>query len=73
MPVAELFTAMFRRKAFLHWSTGQVMLEMEFIEAENNNNARVSKYPQSTPPGIYHGDLDPQLERIKCVLQRSSL
>ncbi len=27
--VAEYFTAMFRRKAFLHWYTGEGMDEME--------------------------------------------
>merc|ERR1712228_391182 len=31
--VAEYFTAMFRRKAFLHWYTGEGMDEMEFTEA----------------------------------------
>ena len=30
--VAEQFTAMFRRKAFLHWYTGEGMDEMEFTE-----------------------------------------
>ena len=32
------FTAMFRRKAFLHWYTGEGMDEMEFTEAESNMN-----------------------------------
>merc|ERR1712226_206192 len=32
--VGEQFTAMFRRKAFLHWYTGEGMDEMEFTEAE---------------------------------------
>merc|ERR1712017_3100 len=36
--VAEYFTAMFRRKAFLHWYTGEGMAEMEFTEAESNMN-----------------------------------
>ena len=31
--VGEQFTAMFRRKAFLHWYTGEGMDEMEFTEA----------------------------------------
>ncbi len=31
-------TAMFRRKAFLHWYTGEGMDEMEFTEAESNMN-----------------------------------
>ncbi|WAQ81939.1 hypothetical protein PtA15_2A252 [Puccinia triticina] len=34
--VANQFTAMFRRKAFLHWYTGEGMDEMEFTEAESN-------------------------------------
>merc|ERR1712110_109818 len=33
--VGEQFTAMFRRKAFLHWYTGEGMDEMEFTEAES--------------------------------------
>ena len=33
--VAEQFTSMFRRKAFLHWYTGEGMDEMEFTEAES--------------------------------------
>ena len=36
--VAEQFTVMFRRKAFLHWYTGEGMDEMEFTEAESNMN-----------------------------------
>ena len=31
--IGEQFTAMFRRKAFLHWYTGEGMDEMEFTEA----------------------------------------
>ncbi|KAL4822085.1 hypothetical protein H8958_018150 [Nasalis larvatus] len=44
--VSEQFTAMFRRKAFLHWYTGEGMDEMEFIEAEININDLVSEYQQ---------------------------
>merc|ERR1711903_71318 len=44
--VADFFTAMFRRKAFLHWYTGEGMDEMEFTEAESNMNALVSEYQQ---------------------------
>ena len=36
--ISEQFTAMFRRKAFLHWYTGEGMDEMEFTEAESNMN-----------------------------------
>uniref|UniRef100_A0A3Q3XAK2 Tubulin/FtsZ GTPase domain-containing protein n=1 Tax=Mola mola TaxID=94237 RepID=A0A3Q3XAK2_MOLML len=38
--------AMFRRKAFLHWFTGEGMDEMEFTEAESNMNDLVSEYQQ---------------------------
>jgi len=44
--VAEYFTGMFRRKAFLHWYTGEGMDEMEFTEAESNMNDLVSEYQQ---------------------------
>merc|ERR1712230_332502 len=40
------FTAMFRRKAFLHWYTTEGMDEMEFTEAESNMNDLVSEYQQ---------------------------
>ena len=42
--VGEQFTAMSRRKAFLHWYTGEGMDEMEFTEAESNMNDLVSEY-----------------------------
>merc|ERR1712013_713957 len=38
--------AMFIRKAFLHWYTGEGMDEMEFTEAESNMNDLVSEYQQ---------------------------
>jgi tubulin beta len=44
--VAECFTAMFRRKAFLQWYPGEGMDEMEFTEAESNMNDLVSEYQQ---------------------------
>jgi len=44
--VGEQFTAMFRRKAFLHWYTGEGMDEMEFTEAESNMNDLVNEYQQ---------------------------
>ncbi len=37
---------MFRRRAFLHWFTGEGMDEMEFTEAESNMNDLVSEYQQ---------------------------
>uniref|UniRef100_A0A094ZJ15 Tubulin beta chain n=1 Tax=Schistosoma haematobium TaxID=6185 RepID=A0A094ZJ15_SCHHA len=44
--VSEQFTAMFRRKAFLHWYTSEGMDEMEFTEAESNMNDLVGEYQQ---------------------------
>ncbi|XP_011842768.1 PREDICTED: tubulin beta chain-like [Mandrillus leucophaeus] len=44
--VSEQFTAMFRRKAFLHCYTGEGVDEMEFTEAESNMNDLVSEYQQ---------------------------
>ncbi|VVC30443.1 Tubulin/FtsZ, 2-layer sandwich domain,Tubulin,Beta tubulin,Tubulin, conserved [Cinara cedri] len=44
--VSEQFTSMFKRKAFLHWYTGEGMDEMEFTEAESNMNDLISEYQQ---------------------------
>ncbi|KAI1317012.1 tubulin beta chain 1 [Xylariaceae sp. FL0255] len=44
--IADQFTLMFRRKAFLHWYTGEGMDEMEFTEAESNMNDLISEYQQ---------------------------
>jgi len=44
--VSTQFTAMFRRKAFLHWYTNEGMDEMEFTEAESNMNDLISEYQQ---------------------------
>ncbi len=42
--VAEQFTVMFRRKAFLHWYIGEGMEEMELTEAESNISDLVTEY-----------------------------
>ena len=44
--ISEQFNVMFRRKAFLHWYTGEGMDEMEFTEAESNLNDLISEYQQ---------------------------
>ncbi|KAA8901642.1 hypothetical protein DIURU_003170 [Diutina rugosa] len=49
--VGDQFTAMFRRKAFLHWYTSEGMDEMEFTEAESNMNDLVSEYQQYQDAG----------------------
>ncbi|KAG8965787.1 Tubulin beta-2 chain [Tulasnella sp. 419] len=38
------FTAMFKRKAFLHWYTAEGMDEMEFTEAESNVMDLIAEY-----------------------------
>src|SRR5690349_10366271 len=43
--ISEQFTAMFKRKAFLHWYTGEGMDEMEFTEAGKDKNS-----PPTSPP-----------------------
>jgi len=54
--VIEQFTLMFRRKAFLHWYTGEGMDEMEFTEAESNLNDLVSEYQQYQDAGVDEDD-----------------
>ncbi|RVE47652.1 hypothetical protein evm_007749 [Chilo suppressalis] len=44
--ISEQFTAMFRRRAFLHWYTGEGMDEMEFTEAASNMSDLISEYQQ---------------------------
>ncbi|RWS08297.1 tubulin beta-1 chain-like protein [Dinothrombium tinctorium] len=44
--ISDQFSAMFRRKAFLHWYTGEGMDEMEFTEAESNMIDLISEYQQ---------------------------
>merc|ERR1712228_639359 len=56
--VVEFFTAMFRRKAFLHWYTGEGMDEMEFTEAESNMNDLVSEYQQYQDASIEEEEFD---------------
>ncbi|KAF8207024.1 beta-tubulin [Mycena galopus ATCC 62051] len=42
----ETFSAMFKRRAFLHWYTGEGMDIMEFSEAESNSQDLVAEYQQ---------------------------
>lgn len=44
--LCEQFTAMFKRKAFLHWYTAEGMDEMEFTEAESNLTDLIAEYQQ---------------------------
>ncbi|XP_068214716.1 tubulin beta chain-like isoform X2 [Palaemon carinicauda] len=42
--ISEQFTAMFRRRAFLHWYIAEGIDEMEFTESESNMNDLISEY-----------------------------
>jgi tubulin beta len=56
--VGEDFSSMFRRKAFLHWYTGEGMDEMEFTEAESNMNDLVSEYQQYQDASVEDEEYD---------------
>jgi len=61
--VLEQFSVMFRRKAFLHWYTGEGMDEVEFTEAESNMKDLVAEYQQYQEAGVedeveMNGDVD---------------
>merc|ERR1712109_257148 len=60
--VIEQFTLMFRRKAFLHWYTGEGMDEMEFTEAESNLNDLVSEYQQYRDATAEEDDISGEFE-----------
>merc|ERR1719206_1485569 len=61
--ISEQFTAMFRRKAFLHWYTGEGMDEMGFTEAESNMNDLVSEYQQyQDATAEEEGEFDDEME-----------
>lgn len=57
--------AMFRRRAFLHWYTGEGMDEMEFTEAESNLNDLVVEYQQYQDDAEDLGDEDIDQERAE--------
>ncbi|XP_063836176.1 tubulin beta chain-like isoform X1 [Ostrinia nubilalis] len=44
--LSDQFSSMFRRKAFLHWYTGEGMDETDFAEADNNLNDLIAEYQQ---------------------------
>eukprot|EP00915_Cephaloidophora_sp_WS-2016_P010540 GHVH01015439.1.p1 GENE.GHVH01015439.1~~GHVH01015439.1.p1 ORF type:complete len:443 (-),score=78.51 GHVH01015439.1:83-1411(-) len=59
--VSEQFSAMFRRKAFLHWYTGEGMDEMEFTEAESNINDLIAEYTQYQEATANFDDYDDEM------------
>ena len=68
--ISELFTTMFRRKAFLHWYKSEGMDEMEFTEAESNMNDLISEYQQyqdapAEDGGEFEEDGEEEVEKAK--------
>ncbi|GAA5844414.1 hypothetical protein JCM9279_006293 [Rhodotorula babjevae] len=56
------FQALFRRKAFLHWYTGEGMDELEFTEAESNVIDLVAEYQQYQEAGVDDDEEEVALE-----------
>ena len=54
--VSDQFTAMFKRKAFLHWYIGEGMEEMELTEAESNMSDLISEYQQYQEASLSEGE-----------------
>ena len=54
--VIDQFSCMYKRKAFLHWYTGEGMDEMEFSEAESNMHDLVSEYQQYQDATTHEAD-----------------
>ena len=52
----EQFSKMFKRKAFLHFYTGEGMDEMEFTEAQSNVNDMITEYQQYEEATLDDGD-----------------
>jgi len=63
--VSEQFRAMFRRKGFLHWYTGEGMDEMEFTEAESNMNDLVSEYQQYQEAVVGEEDFEEEVDELE--------
>ena len=52
----EQFNKMFKRKAFLHFYTGEGMDEMEFTESQSNVNDMITEYQQYEEATLDDGD-----------------
>ncbi|XP_071448461.1 tubulin beta-1 chain-like isoform X1 [Hetaerina americana] len=62
--LSEQFTSMFRRRAFLHWYTGEGMDEMEFSEAEANVNDLISEYQQYQEAPVDEPEFEEEIEAL---------
>jgi len=61
---AQTFSAMFKRRAFLHWYTGEGMDVMEFSEAESNTMDLIAEYQQYQEVGA---DIDDEEEAVEAI------
>ncbi|KAJ3123216.1 Tubulin beta-4 chain [Nowakowskiella sp. JEL0407] len=71
--IQSQFSAMYRRKAFLHWYTGEGMDEAEFQEAESNMNDLISEYQQYQDASAEEGMDEDKLARAartKALLEK---
>ena len=66
--VSDQFTAMFRRKAFLHWYTQEGMDEMEFTEAESNMQDLVAEYQQYQDATYVYNSTSIMEPLLTCVI-----
>ncbi|OTF71664.1 hypothetical protein BLA29_008980 [Euroglyphus maynei] len=68
--IQELFRPMFRRRAFLHWYTGEGMDMIQFDEANLNLNDLINEYQQyqeSTAKDDYEEDEENNVNVIETV------
>ena len=62
--ISNQFSVMFRRKAFLHWYTGEGMDALEFTEAESNINDLVHEYQQYQDGTEADDESDDEVEAV---------
>ncbi|KAG1857854.1 beta-tubulin 2 [Suillus discolor] len=59
----DQFALMFKRRAFLHWYTGEGMDVMEFTEAESNTQDLISEYQQYQEATVEEEEADVEGEQ----------
>ncbi|KAK2467269.1 hypothetical protein APHAL10511_000818 [Amanita phalloides] len=57
----DVFAAMYKRRAFLHWYTAEGMDPMEFSEAESNVRDLIAEYQQYQEAGIGAEDVEDEV------------
>ncbi|KAF8729076.1 hypothetical protein AX14_006498 [Amanita brunnescens Koide BX004] len=61
----DIFAAMYKRRAFLHWYTGEGMDPMEFSEAESNVQDLIAEYQQYQEAGTDVEDVEDIIEEAQ--------